>query len=146
MVKKCMYCETKNERRLELMTPIANLNVSTLHLYREQSYPGRCVLVYHEHIQKLTDLKTDEYNAFFADVSKAAHVLTKLYHPEKMNYLVLGDICPHLHLHLVPKYQNGADWGKMFQMMPEAHKLLTMEEETAEVLKIKKALEEWVMD
>lgn len=54
MAEGCMYCEAGDERRLELMTPIVDLKVSSLHFYREQSYPGRCVLVYHKHIQKLT--------------------------------------------------------------------------------------------
>ena len=142
MAEGCMYCEAGDERRLELMTPIVDLKVSTLHFYRQQSYPGRCVLVYHKHIQKLTDLEPEEYMAFFEDASKAAQKLTELYHPDKINYLILGDLCPHLHLHLVPKYQGGTDWGRMFQMMPEAHKILTAEEEAAEVLKIKRALEE----
>lgn len=141
MAEDCMYCKADDSRRLELMTPIAELKVSTLHLYREQSYPGRCVLVYHKHIQKLTELTSEEYAAFFEDVSKAAQVLTELYHPDKINYLVLGDLCPHLHLHLVPKYQDGTDWGRMFQMMPEPQNFLSPEEEAAEVLKIQKALE-----
>lgn len=50
--------------------------------------------------------------AFFEDASKAAQKLTELYHPDKINYLILGDLCPHLHLHLVPKYQGRNRLGK----------------------------------
>ena len=66
MAEGCMYCEAGDERRLELMTPIVDLKVSSLHFYREQSYPGRCVLVYHKHIQKLTDLEPEEYMGYCA--------------------------------------------------------------------------------
>lgn len=141
MALDCMYCQADDERRLKLMTPVAGLQVSTLHLYREQSYPGRCVLVYNEHVHKLTDLTPEEYAAFFQDVAKAAHALTELYHPDKINYLVLGDLCPHLHIHLVPKYQDGTDWGGIFQMMPEPQKYLTEAEEAAEIQKIREKLE-----
>ena len=140
MANDCMYCQADDERRLKLMTPIIDLKVSTLHLYREQSYPGRCVLVYKDHTHKLTDLSPEQYNDFFQDVSKAAHALTDLYHPDKINYLVLGDLCPHLHIHLVPKYQGGTDWGTIFQMMPKPQHFLTEEEEAAEIRKIREKL------
>lgn len=138
----CMYCNPEDAHRLELMTPIAGLQVSALHFYREQSYPGRCVLVYDRHVHKLTDLDPAAYAAFFQDAARAAKALTRLYHPDKINYLVLGDLCPHLHLHLVPKYQGGTDWGTMFQMMPEPAHFLSPEKEQAEIEKIRAALEE----
>lgn len=144
MVKQtnaCMYCEKEDARRLALMVPVVKLNTAILHLYREQSYPGRCVLVYDRHVQKLTDLTAEEHAAFFRDVQHAAQVLTKLYHPDKINYLVLGDLCPHLHLHLVPKYQGGTDWGSIFQMMPNPAYFLSGEEEAAEVERIRRAFE-----
>ena len=55
----CMYCDPQDVRRLELMTPIAPLEASTLHFYREQTYPGRCVLVYHRHVHRLTELERE---------------------------------------------------------------------------------------
>ena len=32
---------------------------------------------------------------------------------------------PHLHMHLVPKYEGGAAWGAPFEMMPANKKLLS---------------------
>ncbi len=32
---------------------------------------------------------------------------------------------PHLHMHLVPKYPDGANWGATFTMMPDPKKLLS---------------------
>lgn len=138
----CMYCDPQDVRRLELMTPIAPLEASTLHFYREQTYPGRCVLVYHRHVHRLTELEPEEYAALFRDVHKAADTLTRLYHPDKINYLILGDLCPHLHVHLVPKYQGGADWGTMFRMMPEPTRFLSPQEEARQIEGIRAALEE----
>lgn len=138
----CMYCDPQDVRRLELMTPIAPLEASTLHFYREQTYPGRYVLVYHRHVHRLTELEPEEYAALFRDVRKAADTLTRLYHPDKINYLILGDLCPHLHVHLVPKYQGGADWGTMFRMMPEPTRFLSPQEEARQIEGIRAALEE----
>lgn len=142
MVEDCMYCRTEDGRRLKLMTWVADLQVSALHLYREQSYPGRCVLVYREHIQKLTELAPEKHAAFFKDVETAAGALTELYHPDKINYLILGDLCPHLHIHLVPKYHDGMNWGEIFHMMPQPQKYLEETEEIAAVEKIREKLME----
>lgn len=141
MADDCMYCREDDQRRLDLMTKIADLEVTALHLYREQTYPGRCVLVYGKHVHKITDLSSEEAAAFFRDVHRAARALTALYHPDKINYLVLGDLSPHLHMHLVPKYEGGADWGQIFRMMPEEGLFLTPEAEKASVEEIRRALE-----
>ncbi len=136
----CMYC-AKDERLTNLMTEVIRLDLTTVYLYREQSYPGRCVVAMNRHVHKLTDLTPEEHAVFCAEVSKSAKVWTELYQPGKINYLVMGDMSPHLHIHLVPKYPGGTDWGTMFQMMPEPQKYLSAEEEAAEVAKIRKALE-----
>ncbi|MCI8556661.1 MAG: HIT family protein [Lachnospiraceae bacterium] len=146
MAEDCMYCQLADHRRLQLMTWIGELKVSALHLYREQSYLGRCVLVYHEHVQKLTDLAPRVHAAFFKDVEVAAHVLTEVYHPDKINYLILGDLCQHLHIHLVPKYQEGTDWGRIFQMMPEPHKYLEKKQEAVEIQKIRQKLKDILLE
>ena len=54
------------------------------------------------------------YAALMDSVYQAAQALTRLYQPDKINYLVFGDTGTHLHVHIVPKYQGGKDWGKVF--------------------------------
>jgi diadenosine tetraphosphate (Ap4A) HIT family hydrolase len=34
-----------------------------------------------------------------------ARALASLYEPEKMNYEIHGNLVPHLHLHLYPRYE-----------------------------------------
>lgn len=44
-VDTCLYC--KNKEKLDsLMIPIAELGVTKLYLFREQTYYGRCVIAY----------------------------------------------------------------------------------------------------
>lgn len=66
------------------------------------------------HVKKITDLTPEEYAALMDSVYQAAQALTRLYQPDKINYLVFGDTGTHLHVHIVPKYQGGKDWGKVF--------------------------------
>lgn len=114
----CMYCE-RGKELLEQMLPAVQLSCSDLYLFREQTYPGRCILVFREHKHKLTDLTEDEYIRFSIDARRSAQIINEVFHPDKINYLILGDLCPHLHLHLVPKYKDKKDWGKTFEMFPD---------------------------
>ncbi len=98
---------------------ICDLTVSSLILFREQSKPGRCIVAYKEHVSELIDISDEEQNAFMADVAHAARALHAAFRPNKVNYGAYGDTGCHLHMHLVPKYEGGDEWGSTFQMNPD---------------------------
>ena len=59
--------------------------------------------------------------------------------PDKLNYGAYGDTGCHLHVHLVPKYRDGFEWGGVFAMNPGQTKLT--DAQYAEMIeKIKAAL------
>jgi len=115
---------------------VCDLTVSSLILFKEQSKRGRFVVVYKEHIGEIVDISEEERNAFMADVTKVAKAIHKTFQPDKLNYGMYGDTGCHLHMHLVPKYKDGDEWGGIFQMNPQKT-FLTEEEYTkmAEELK-----------
>ncbi|HBR02803.1 MAG TPA: HIT family protein [Ruminiclostridium sp.] len=135
----CMYCQEDN-RLCELMLKVAKLDTSTVYLYRETSYPGRCVLAVNRHVHKLTELSEEERNGLFREVTLVAGAIISLYGPQHMNYLILGDKSPHLHVHLVPKYQDGKDWGSVFQMMPSPSKFLEDQEYSRQIALLRQEL------
>jgi len=98
---------------------VCDLTVSSLILFREQSKRGRFVVVYKEHIGEIVDISEKERNAFMADVTKVAKAIHKTFQPDKLNYGMYGDTGCHLHMHLVPKYKDGDEWGGIFQMNPQ---------------------------
>ena len=53
------------------------------------------------------------------NVAHAARALHAAFHPNKVNYGAYGDTGCHLHMHLVPKYEGGDEWGGTFQMNPD---------------------------
>ncbi len=124
--KDCLYC-TQNKTLQDLMLPIAELSVSKVFLFREQSYKGRCLVAYNRHINDLNELSDAERNAFMADVVRVTRAMQKVFSPEKINYGAYADKLSHLHFHLVPKYVDGLDYGGTFQMNPQ--KVYLTEEE-----------------
>ncbi|MCD8395979.1 MAG: HIT family protein [Lachnospiraceae bacterium] len=134
----CGYC-VGGEPLAKFGIKICDLDVSQLILFKEQSKPGRCIVAYKDHVSELVDISDDERNRFFADVAKAAKALHKAFSPDKVNYGAYGDTGCHLHMHLVPKYKDGDEWGGVFQMNPD--KVYLSDAEYAEMIeKIKACL------
>ena len=136
--KDCMYC-MKDEKRDELMIEIGQLEVSTVFLFKEQTYTGRCNVVYNDHVKELFQLDKPEYEAYMNDVKKACEAIDKAFHPDKINYGAYGDKMHHLHMHLVPKYEGKADWGSTFEMNP-GKTYLTEDDYEQMIAKIKEYL------
>ncbi len=119
--------------------PICDLDVSQLILFKEQSKPGRCIVAYKDHVSEIVDISDADRDAFFADVCRAAKAIHAAFHPDKLNYGAYGDTGCHLHIHLVPKYKDGDEWGGVFQMNPG--KVFLSDGEYAEMIeKIKSCL------
>ncbi|AIQ54047.1 HIT family protein [Paenibacillus sp. FSL R7-0331] len=114
---ECMYC-MEDERRDNLMLEVAQLAVSTVFLFKEQTHKGRCNVVYKDHVKELFQLSPEELAAFMGDVQKAAAAIDQAFGPDKLNYGAYGDKLHHLHMHIVPKYEGGKDWGSTFEMNP----------------------------
>jgi len=116
--KDCLYC-TNNETLQNLMIEIAHLRVSRVFLFKEQTYYGRCLVAYDEHVNDLNELSEEQRNLFMADVTDVTRAIQEIYHPDKINYGAFSDKLSHLHFHLAPKYQDGPDFGGTFRMNPE---------------------------
>jgi diadenosine tetraphosphate (Ap4A) HIT family hydrolase len=114
----CLYC-SRNQLQKDLMIEICDLEVSTLFLFKEQTYHGRCVVAYKDHVNELFELNDNERNAFMADVAKVASAMSSAFLASKINYGAYSDKLQHLHFHLVPKYMDGPDYGGVFQMNPQ---------------------------
>ncbi|OOM69747.1 HIT family protein [Clostridium sp. BL-8] len=116
--QSCFYC-SKNQDLDNLMIKICDLEVSTVYLFKEQTYRGRCNVVFKEHKSEITDLTEEEAALFINDARKVAKAIHKAFNPDKVNYGAFADTMKHLHLHIVPKYEGGPSWGKTFEMNPQ---------------------------
>lgn len=135
----CLYCR-KDQRLHDLMIEIAPLQASTLYLFKEQTHRGRCVVAYRAHVNELFELPPTELALFMADVARAAQAMKRAFGPGKINYGAYSDKLPHLHFHLVPKYEGGEKWGAPFEMMPANKKLLSEAEYQSLIATIKAQL------
>ena len=113
-VEGCAYCGDKHEFPYGKL--VTELPMSDIYLFSEQSCPGRCIVACNKHVNDITDLTDDERNASFADVVKVSKAIQEIFHPDKVNYGAYNDNGTHLHVHVVPKYRGGFEWGTTFTM------------------------------
>lgn len=84
---------------------IADLAVSTAALFPDQSFRGRCLVTLREHHTELFQLTPAMRTAFLEDVSRVAEAIFRVLRPIKINYELLGNLVPHMHLHLIPRFR-----------------------------------------
>jgi diadenosine tetraphosphate (Ap4A) HIT family hydrolase len=129
---ECLYCQN-NETLHRLMIKICDLGVSQLFLFKEQSYLGRCNVVYNNHAVDFHELTDEQRNAFMKDVAIVGKAIALAFNPAKINYGAYADTISHLHMHIVPKYKDGYGYGGVFEMNPQ--KVALLDEEYVEIIK-----------
>ena len=134
----CLYCQ-RNELQKSLMIEVCDLTSSTLFLFKEQSHRGRCVVAYKDHVNELFELTEKDRNAFMADVCQVAKAIQTAFSPKKINYGAYSDKLPHLHFHIVPKYEGEFEFGGIIEMNPQ-HDYHSDSDYAETISKIKSAL------
>ncbi|WP_320128642.1 HIT domain-containing protein [uncultured Sphaerochaeta sp.] len=138
-MSNCIYCED-GEPLSRIMIKICDLDNGKLYLHRDQTHRGRCILALDIHERKITNLPKEKYCRLMADVYAIIQALTEVFHSDKVNILFLGDTAEHMHVHIVPKYKDGKNWGTMFAVNEKEPLYLTEEEYKTIVSKIKSHL------
>ena len=130
-MSNCFYCEN-GEKLRSLMIEICELPYSKVYLNRDQKHKGRCIVMLKGHKTEYFQMTPEENAGYFAELAKVAKAIYDLYHPDKLNYATYGDGVPHVHVHVVPKYKDGLNWGSPFDdTLP---KVLLSDEEYTELV------------
>src|SRR5258706_11487040 len=72
----------------------------------EPGYPGFCRAIWGAHVAEMTDLADAERAHFMRVVFALEAALRALLRPDKINLASLGNVVPHLHWHVIPRYHN----------------------------------------
>ena len=116
--QNCAYC-VEGELVDAFGIKICELPTSKVYLFKEQSHPGRVIVAHKKHVSELIELSPEERAAYMEDIAKVANAMHEIFHPNKVNYGAYGDTGCHLHMHIVPKYNGGDEWGGTFAMNPD---------------------------
>lgn len=95
---------TRCDCGFELWIPVADLSVSTVGLYDDGRFPGRCIVALREHHTALEDLDDHEAAEFMGDMRAVGRAVRSLTGAPRVNYAVLGNTEPHVHCHVIPRH------------------------------------------
>ncbi|QJR16892.1 HIT family protein [Usitatibacter palustris] len=70
----------------------------------EADYPGFCRVIVNRHAKEMTDLTPDECTALLAVVLGVERAMRDTMQPDKMNLASLGNMTPHVHWHVIPRF------------------------------------------
>lgn len=73
-------------------------------LVADADYPGFCRVIWQQHVKEMTDLSAAEREHFMATVFAVEAAVREALHPDKINLASLGNMTPHLHWHVIPRY------------------------------------------
>ncbi|HYC47601.1 MAG TPA: HIT family protein [Burkholderiales bacterium] len=72
----------------------------------EPGYPGYCRVIWQAHVKEMTDLSEAERLHFMEVVFGVESVLREHLGPLKVNLASLGNAVPHLHWHVIPRFED----------------------------------------
>jgi diadenosine tetraphosphate (Ap4A) HIT family hydrolase len=72
----------------------------------EPAYPGFCRVILKRHATEMTDLEEAERQALMAVVYAVEAAVRETMQPDKMNLASLGNMTPHVHWHVIPRFRD----------------------------------------
>ena len=72
----------------------------------DPAYPGFTRVVWTAHVIEMTDLSAQEQSALMRAVFLVESVQRKILQPHKINLAAFGNVVPHLHWHIIPRWED----------------------------------------
>lgn len=100
-MKNTAACELCTQDGGEVVYRNASLRVV---IVDDADYPGFCRIIWNEHAKEMTDLSGEQRIELMDAVFAVESAVRKVMQPHKINLASLGNMTPHLHWHVIPRY------------------------------------------
>jgi diadenosine tetraphosphate (Ap4A) HIT family hydrolase len=101
-VANCVLCDTTGG---DLVWQDARCRVIVAD---EPDYPGFVRVVWQAHVAESSDLTVADRQHLLAVVDQVERVTRAVMTPDKINLAALGNVVPHLHWHVIPRFRDDA--------------------------------------
>jgi diadenosine tetraphosphate (Ap4A) HIT family hydrolase len=113
----CELCETAGG---EVLHQAAQFRVV---LVDDDNYPGFCRVIWQDHVKEVTDLPELDRMLLMDVLWQVELVVREVMQPEKINLASFGNMVPHLHWHVIPRFTDDVHfpqpvWGQA-QRVPQ---------------------------
>lgn len=110
---ECPLCNARSET---LIWQTASCRVILVH---EANYPGYCCVIWKAHVSEMTDLTPSERTLLLDAVWATETALRDLLQPDKINLASLGNMVPHLHWHVIPRFRDDTHYPQAIWSTPQ---------------------------
>ena len=119
----CVLC--KDDLKLEEGELIWRGDDCRVILVNDPDLPGFCRVIWNRHIAEMSDLTYGEREHVMSLVFVVEEAVRHVMHPDKVNLAALGNMVPHIHWHIIPRYQDdaffpGSAWSVRTQELPQS--------------------------
>ncbi|MBF0803599.1 MULTISPECIES: HIT family protein [Neisseria] len=101
----CPLCAAANE---DVLLQTDNLRVIAVH--DETNAPAFCRVIWQHHVAEMTDLQPAERRELMEAVFRVEAAMRRVFRPAKINLASLGNVVPHLHWHIIARFDNDANF------------------------------------
>ncbi len=106
----CDLCNTIEKWKAEkLSTLVYEFKNSILVVGEHQYFKGYSVLISKHHAREIHDLAPQIQTEMFSELISATTAIFKAFKPWKMNHASYGNQSPHVHWHIIPRYESDPD-------------------------------------
>lgn len=74
----------------------------------EAAWPGFCRVIWRAHVAEMTDLPLQAQQELMGVVLAVEQAMRETLRPDKVNLASLGNMAPHLHWHVIPRFADDA--------------------------------------
>jgi diadenosine tetraphosphate (Ap4A) HIT family hydrolase len=74
----------------------------------DPDYPGFCRVIWNDHVKEISDLAPAERVLLNEAVVRVELAQRQVLAPDKVNLASLGNVVPHLHWHVIPRFADDA--------------------------------------
>ena len=98
-----VVCELCAQEGGEVLYQDASLRVV---LVDDAHYPGFCRVILQDHVAEMTDLSPLMRQVMMNVVWQVELAVREVMRPDKINLAAFGNMVPHLHWHVIPRYRD----------------------------------------
>jgi diadenosine tetraphosphate (Ap4A) HIT family hydrolase len=106
-MENCDICRRINEIKSGISTHfVKEMKTGYVVLGDFQYFKGYCMFLSKEHVSELHEMEEDFYREFMKEYRILCKAVFQAFQPRKLNYECLGNVCPHVHFHVIPRYED----------------------------------------
>ena len=95
-------------------------------LVNDPQLPGFCRVIWNRHVPEMSDLTYGEREHIMSLVFAVEEVIRDVMQPDKVNLAALGNVVPHIHWHIIPRFKDdaffpGSVWSAKTQETSQAN-------------------------